>query len=318
MPLIEYTPKVFTPAHMDVIEKATAIAESYRRQGYDLTLRQLYYQFVSRGWIANKDTEYKRLGSILNDARMAGEFDWDYITDRTRNIRGGDGSMTDPADVIDPNMYAMALWEGQPQRVEVWVEKDALVGVIGQAAGGLRAPYFSCRGYTSVSELWAAARRIEGYLDEGVEQVTILHLGDHDPSGIDMTRDITDRLYTFLTGDGYNAEDLTIKRIALNMDQIRQYNPPPNPAKITDSRATGYIRIFGPESWELDALEPTVLNGLIVPEIRSRIDADMWNERRALQQHGRDTLRAIRRHYADVTTYLDEQGLLPEPVVDEE
>ncbi len=148
--------------------------------------------------------------------------------------------------------------------------------------------------------------------------MTILHLGDHDPSGIDMTRDITDRLYTFLSGDGYNAEDLTIKRIALNMDQIRQYNPPPNPAKITDSRATGYIRIFGPESWELDALEPTVLNGLIVPEIRSRIDADMWNERRALQQHGRDTLRAIRRHYADVTTYLDEQGLLPEPVVDEE
>jgi hypothetical protein len=318
MPLIEYTPKVFTPAHMDVIEKATAIAESYRDQGYDLTLRQLYYQFVSRGWIANKDTEYKRLGSILNDARMAGEFDWDYITDRTRNIRGGDGYMTDPADVIDPNMYTMALWEGQPQRVEVWVEKDALVGVIGQAAGGLRAPYFSCRGYRSVSELWAAARRIEGYLDEGVEQVTILHLGDHDPSGIDMTRDITDRLYTFLAGDGYSVRQLTIKRIALNMDQIRQYDPPPNPAKITDSRASGYIRRFGLESWELDALEPTVLNGLIVPEIRSRIDADMWNERRTLQQHGRDTLRAIRRHYDKVTTYLDVQGLMPEPIISDD
>jgi hypothetical protein len=319
MPLIAYTPKIFTAAHMRVIEQATDIAASYRAQGYDLTLRQLYYQFVARGLIANKDTEYKRLGGILNDARMAGEFDWDYITDRTRNVRGGDGDATDPQQVIDQYAYTMALWEGQPQRVEVWVEKDALVGVIGRAAGGLRTPYFSCRGYTSVSEIWAAAHhRIAGYFDEGVEKVTILHLGDHDPSGIDMTRDITERLITFLEGDGYDGYDtdrFEVRRIALNMNQVRQYNPPPNPAKITDPRARGYLRTFGQVSWELDALDPTVLNTLISGEIRSRIDPEIWNARRKLELHGQATLRAVRDHYGDIITWLDDRGLLPEPVV---
>lgn len=318
MALISYRPKVFSAAHLKVIEQATAIAETYRRQGYNLTLRQLYYQFVARGLISNRDTEYKRLGSILNDARVAGEFDWDYITDRTRNVRGGDGAMTDPAEVIEPLAYAMALWEGQSERVEVWVEKDALVEVVGRAASRYRAAYFSCRGYTSVSELHVAAERIEGYLDEeGVEQVTILHLGDHDPSGIDMTRDITDRLTMFLEGDGYDPYgQLAIDRIALNMDQVRQYNPPPNPAKLTDSRAVDYIRTHGDESWELDALDPTVLNALIVQRIDGLVDHGLWNDRLGEQQKGRATLTAAQEHWPSVATFLAEQGWISEEADD--
>jgi hypothetical protein len=307
--MIAYVPKSFSDAHMAIIERANEIAESYERQGFGLTLRQLYYQFVARGLIANKDTEYKRLGSIVNDARLAGLIDWDHITDRTRAARGGDGGDTAPEQVIDPDMYAMALWEGQPRRVEVWVEKDALVDIVGQAAGSLRVSYFSCRGYTSASGLWEAARRIEGYFDEGAEDVTILHLGDHDPSGIDMTRDITDRLRLFLDGDGYDPELLEIDRIALNIDQVRRYNPPPNPAKITDSRATGYIRIHGRESWELDALEPTVLRDLIQSNLRPLIDPVRWQERAGLEREGRATLRAVREHYDEVLAFLTERGL---------
>lgn len=318
-PRIAYEEHDFGAKALETIRQATAIAASYRRQGYDLTLRQLYYQFVARDLIPNKQTEYKRLGSIIDNARKAGLFDWDYITDRTRNVRGGDGAATDPSQVIDPDAYVMALWEGQTERVEVWVEKDALVGVIARAAGATRVPYFSCRGYTSSSEVWAAAQRIERYLDEdGVDHVTVLHLGDHDPSGIDMTRDITARLELFLGGDGYDLDRLRVKRIALNMDQVEQYSPPPNPAKDTDSRFSGYVDRYGDESWELDALEPSVLNTLIRANVSEHIDAEKWGARRALEAHGEATLQAVRDHYDEVIEFLDDKGFLPEPAVDED
>ena len=336
---IAYTDERFSAAHMDVIQKVNQICETYRQQGFNLTLRQVYYQFVSRGWLANKDTEYKRLGGIITRGRRAGEIDWNYIEDRTRNVRGGDGGMEDPSETINPWYFAAALWEGQPRRVEVWVEKDALVDIVGQAASGLRTAYFSCRGYTSDSEIHVAAERIEGYLDtEGVEGVTILHLGDHDPSGIDMTRDITDRLNMFLSGDGYgyvsrvvgdeaqaggpfssSSDRVVVRRIALNMDQIEEYDPPPNPAKITDSRATGYIDRFGDESWELDALEPSVLTDLIRRYINLEItDGDAWEQRRMFESSQRGTLRAIKDNYPFVIEKLDQAGLLPKPELSED
>lgn len=301
----------FRAGTLERIAQANAIAREWRAQGYDLTLRQLYYQFVARALIPNKQTEYDNLGSIINDARYAGLFDWDYITDRTRNVRGGDGSMTDPNEAINEYYFSLARWKGQPERVEVWVEKDALVGIIGQAAAPWRTPYFSCRGYTSSSELKVAANRIEDYLDDDVDTVTIIHLGDHDPSGVDMTRDITDRLQEFLRGDGYNVDDLEIQRIALNMDQVRTYNPPPNPAKLTDSRAADYIARFGRESWELDALNPSVLDNLIQTTIRSHLDIGQWDAQVELEAKGRATLKGVREHYPDVVEFLRDRDLIP-------
>jgi hypothetical protein len=319
MPRIQYKEIAFKPSSLAVIEHAIQIAAANAAAGYSLTLRQLYYRFVAADLIPNTQQSYSRLGSIINDARYAGLFDWSLIEDRTRNVRGGDGSMTDPAQTINEYVYSTALWKGQSTRVEVWVEKDALVDVVAGAAArsGLRTPYFSCRGYTSASELWAAAQRIEGYLDEdGVESVTILHLGDHDPSGIDMTRDITERLTTFLEGDGYAPRSqLEIQRIALNMDQVRAYNPPPNPAKMTDSRYAGYIQRFGMSSWELDALEPRVLDLLIREHIQPHIDSAIWDANLREQGKGRATLKAVRQHYGDIIKFLDGKGWLPEPLI---
>ncbi len=158
----------------------------------------------------------------------------------------------------------------------MWVEKDALVEVIGKPAEAYDVPYFSCRGYVSQSEMWAAARRIERKLNEH-ERAVIIHLGDHDPSGKDMTRDIEERIQTFLINDGYFGECFSINRIALNMDQIERYNPPPNPAKLTDSRCGKYIREYGYESWELDALEPSVLDNLISETILCYLDKDLYD-----------------------------------------
>lgn len=298
MPQIKYIDKTFTDRSLEIIDRANQICADYQRQGYDLTLRQLYYQFVSRGWIANRDTEYKRLGNIINDARLAGLLNWFYIVDRTRNLRGL-SHWDNPGEILDGAAagYTTDRWANQPHYVEVWIEKDALVGVISGACMDLDVPYFSCRGYTSQSELWGAARRLIRHTDAG-QKAVIIHLGDHDPSGIDMTRDITDRLALF-------GAAATVERIALNMDQVRAYNPPPNPAKLTDSRCTDYIKVHGPSSWELDALNPTTLDALVRAHIIDLRDDAQWETDSAAMEADRDQLKTIARRFGEVTRYLN-------------
>ena len=299
MPVIAYIDKGFTRASMAVIEKANEICAAYAAQGFDLTLRQLYYQFVARGLLPNKDTEYKRLGQIVNDARLAGLLDWRYIVDRTRNLRAL-SHWQSPGSVLDSAAYGYRTdrWATQPHRVEVWIEKDALLGVIAGACERLDVPYFSCRGYTSQSELWGAAQRLIRYGKNGQDSI-VIHLGDHDPSGIDMTRDIGDRLALF-------GAETTVRRIALNMDQVRHYQPPPNPAKLTDARASGYIARHGDQSWELDALDPATLDALIESTIREYRDERLWERETAAMEADRERLTTIARRFDEVTAYLDD------------
>lgn len=317
MPKICYTQREFRSESLATIDRANEIIDDYAAQGFDLTLRQLYYQFVSRGLIPNRDTEYKKLGSVINDARLAGLIDWDRIQDRTRNVRSL-GHWNSPGDIIESALrsYHVNYWEGQDYRPEVWIEKDALVGVIEPACTDLDVPYFSCRGYTSQSEMWGAAQRLRTYTRAGQIPI-ILHLGDHDPSGIDMTRDITDRLALFMSGGAYydpskigkieKYEDpIEVERLALNMDQVTQYDPPPNPAKITDSRAVGYIRIHGNESWELDALEPTVIDTLIRDAIDQYRDRNKWDLVVEREDTHKALLRRASERWVEVAQFLSD------------
>lgn len=193
--------------------------------------------------------------------------------------------------------------------VEVWIEKDALVGVIEGVCREEDVPYFSCRGYTSQSEVWRAARRLADKRRKG-KDCYILHLGDHDPSGIDMTRDIDDRLTMFMGGVG-------VKRLALNMDQVQRYNPPPNPAKITDSRGVGYIATHGRESWELDALEPTVIGNLIRSNVVALRDADLWTEAKEREESARLRLTLAANHWPQIEDFMDSDIALGDVARDE-
>ena len=248
----------FSNDNLGLIDIANQIIFEYQAHSLTLTLRQLYYQFVARGHIPNTVQSYKRLGSIVNDARLAGLIDWDSIEDRTRNLESL-GHWDNPGDIIRSarSSFRIGKWAGQAFRPEVWIEKEALAGVIQPVCNELDISYFACRGYVSQSEMYSAAQRLIRYSEDGQVPV-IIHLGDHDPSGIDMSRDISDRIEMFRRDD-----DFTFIRIALNMDQVRELNPPPNPAKMTDSRFAGYITKFGAESWELDAIDPIRLQDLI-------------------------------------------------------
>jgi len=238
---IAYKDKGFREESLMIIAIANDILNEYEKQGFDLTLRQLYYQFVARDILPNKQASYNRLGSIINDARLCGLIDWFSIVDRTRNLRSI-GHFENPSELLmgAADAYALAMWEDQDVYVEVWIEKDALIGVIEGVCDEWDVPHFSCRGYVSQSEMWTAAMRMIRAERAG-QQPIIIHLGDHDPSGIDMTRDIQDRMSMFLA---YGVE---VDRIALTYDQVEEKGCPPNPAKISDSRAVGYINKYGYE-----------------------------------------------------------------------
>jgi hypothetical protein len=270
MPLIRYVKKRFSQAVLRMIEQANDIIKVYADQGYDLTLRQLYYQFVSRDIIPNTQKEYKRLGSIINDARLAGLIDWDHITDRTRNLHSL-SHWSSVSSIIGAcaSQYRIDKWANQKHRIEVWIEKEALAGVFQRVCDELDIPFFACRGYTSQSEMWAAGQRLNSYIKNDKQKPIILHFGDHDPSGIDMSRDIIDRLEMFSGG-------VSVQRLALNMDQIEQYDPPPNPAKATDARFASYVAVHGDECWELDALEPQVLADLVRDAVAEFRDEKKW------------------------------------------
>lgn len=315
---VEYAPKADTAALIEVID---GVLRDYETAGYDLTLRQLYYQMIAKdlfpdSWIdkaynrkngladdtKNTVRNYKKLGDIVSKAREAGLLDWNHIVDRGRNLERKP-SWKDPNDFLASvaPQFNIDLWEDQPKRVEEWVEKDALSGILERACDPFSVPYFACKGYVSSSSIWEAAhgRMLKSYGKSG-QHTVIIHLGDHDPSGIDMTRDVGSRLRMFSTPlKGMDRPAITVERIALNMNQVEQYDPPPNPAKESDPRSAKYVDRFGDDSWELDALDPPVIVELIQDAIRRHLDADLFADKQQQESEWRDQLIEL----ADTATF---------------
>lgn len=301
MTFLCYQESNFGQARLTLIDTANAIIEEYEAAGYTLTLRQLYYQFVARGIIPNTERSYKNLGEAVTAGRMAGLISWTAIEDRGRGIRPWLIEEDEQEVLRDiEHHFALVLWERQGVYVEVWVEKEALAAVVERPCGEWRVPFMPCKGYLSASEAWRAGRRFLERAAEG-RRCVLIHLGDHDPSGIDMTRDNGDRLRLF--GEGY---DIDVRRIALNMDQVERYRPPKNPAKVTDSRASDYIAKYGSKSWELDALEPRVLHRLISDEISSLVDPGLWDDTLVEERERRRVLAALYDRFDDVRAFLAE------------
>ena len=162
MPKIAYKQINFRDKSLELINKVNEIVGEYDAQNYELTLRQLYYQLVARDIIPHN---------------QRGLIDWYSISDRTRNLRQR-AHWDSPSEIISAaaHQFQIDKWEGQENYVEVWVEKDALVEIVGKAAERWDTPYFSCRGYVSQSEMWAAARRIKRNLEQrGFEKAYIIH-----------------------------------------------------------------------------------------------------------------------------------------------
>jgi hypothetical protein len=302
--------KRFTADSSAIIGAINGFLDEYTAQGYTLTLRQVYYQLIARDLLPaswadpatgtkNSVKNYKRVGSLLSDARLAGLVDWNAIEDRGRVLRLP-AHWGKPSDIVRSAAvgYAVDKWADQPNHIEVMVEKDALAGILGPACARLDVGFIANRGYSSSSAMYECGKRLVEKHHAG-KAVHVLYLGDHDPSGIDMTRDVYDRLAIFTRG----AFDVHVHRLALNMDQVRTYSPPENPAKTTDSRSRDYIAMFGTSSWELDALEPRVLAGLVDASVMALRDEARWREATRREKNGQRSLMRIVKHYERVREF---------------
>lgn len=251
------------------ITQCNDIIDEYQQQGLQLTLRQLYYQLVSRNIIVNSEKSYKSLGGLVSDARLAGLMDWDAIEDRARQPKQPSefDNLEDLAKAAIAS-YRLPRWKGQDHYVELWVEKEALAGVLWPLAKEFHVTLMVNKGYSSTSAMYAAANRFAEHTDKNL---VLFYLGDHDPSGEDMVRDIAERLEVFHV-------DVDVQKLALTMPQVKQHNPPPNPAKMSDSRAKDYVKKHGTSSWEVDALPPNELARLIRAAFRSVVDLELMDK----------------------------------------
>ncbi|GAB7528899.1 hypothetical protein PS3A_13080 [Pseudomonas sp. 3A(2025)] len=274
-----YIPKSFNQANDLMIQLMNTLIGEYQRQGYVLTARQLYYQLVARDVIENTLQSYKRIAGLINDAKLAGLIDWDAIEDRTREfVIGNHWELGSDITAACASQFKMDMWSNQDYRVFVIIEKEALVGVLSRLCRTWDVPILAARGYPSGTVLREFAEQHVIPASNAGQTPIVLHLGDHDPSGIDMTRDLEERIALFCN----ESRELTpVMRIALTRDQIDEIKPPENPAKTTDSRFDSYRKMHGTSSWELDALNPAYLNNLVERHLRAAIDQAAWDTRQA-------------------------------------
>jgi hypothetical protein len=282
----------FNPKSLAMIKLVNSILAEYERLGYDLTLRQLYYQLVARDYIENSQKSYKRLGDLVNNGRLAGLIDWAMITDRGRKTVKNN-HWENPAQIVDAaaNQFAIDKWESQPNYVMVMVEKQALEGVLIPVCRALDVAFSANKGYSSSSTMYGIGQDLRYQHLACDKEIHVLYLGDHDPSGIDMTRDVEERLALF------SGVPVHVRRLALNYDQVEMWNPPENPAKEADSRYENYVSQYGESSWELDAIEPRTLASLVTQAVEELRDLDLWQEAVDREDEMKGELRAFVRSY---------------------
>jgi hypothetical protein len=280
---MQYKQINFRPDSLAKIELANEIINSY--DGLKLTLRQLYYQFVTRNAIPNKEAAYKNLGSLISDARLAGLLDWEAIEDRVRTPKI-QHQYNDLKDLVEAALYSYRLprWKGQDWYIELWCEKDAVSNILAPMASKYHIVQMVNRGYSSQSAMHDTAER---FLEQDeAKSKALLYLGDHDASGEDMVRDIRERLAMF-------GVVVLVLKVALTFAQVKKYNLIPNPAKLTDTRSKAYIKKFGNESWELDALPPDELHEMIEQAILKVLDVDKYNGVIEQEKSDKETLTRV-------------------------
>lgn len=278
----------------DIIDIGYGILEEYNASDYTVTIRQLYYQFIGRGHFKPVDKGagdkfYKRVVSAMADGRLGGLIPFEWIEDRGRHVGDSDvewspnvdEALKEAGDRIGRLQYLLRAgrWYGQQTVVYVWVEKEALAGVLEGVCERLGAGLFPCKGYPSLSALrqWVleAGAAVES---AGAESATILYMGDHDPDGMEIPLSAGRRIAEIQALEELDFE-VDIKRIALTMDQIIAKDLPPFETKKTSARYAKYVGTTGADgSWELDALQPPELVYLVERHVELLFDKDVYRK----------------------------------------
>ncbi|MCR4321302.1 MAG: hypothetical protein NUV74_13320 [Candidatus Brocadiaceae bacterium] len=265
----------WTEGQLDKLSKVKEILNELQEY-VPLTLRQIYYQLVGKGYIENNKSQYGMLSNLLKWARIDGHISWDILEDRTRSFHNLTG-WSSSSSFISASLahflggYSRDLLQTQEKYLEIWIEKDALSTVFTKIAEKYTIPVVVCKGFSSISFLNDFKERLDVRQDK---QPLALYFGDFDPSGVEMSTAMETTL-----NDEMGVNGIKFKRIALTQEDIHTYKLPhsPHALKHTDTRAKKHIIAYGEVAVELDALRPDVLESKIKDAIEDEIDIDAFN-----------------------------------------
>ena len=281
-----------------------------------VTLRQLYYRLISTGSLKNSVSEYRRLGQVMTRLREAGDIPYDWIVDHTRaTIKPSSWSgLSDFGDAAR-DAYRKDLWASLPAHVEVFVEKDAVAGTIQPITSQFDVALRVCRGYSSVSfagEIATLYHRIQ-------KPIYAYYLGDFDPWGFDLERDLREKLKRYSgvplicdsdhldedDDDDVMGEDIARllrkkvaevgsgivwTRLAVIEDDFDEFDLIRLPVKQSDKRAKAFVKRHGESCAEVDAIPPTELRRRVEDAINSHIDQERWSKLKAIEAVEQQTL----------------------------
>lgn len=260
----------WTPLQLDKLNKVKTILTEL--QAYKpLTLRQIYYQLVGKGFIDNNLSQYGMLSGLLKQARIEGLVSWEDIEDRGRTYHDLTG-WNSSEQFVEASLqsfltrYQRDLLKGQKAYIELWIEKDALSSIFTKVAAPYTVPVVVCKGFSSISFLNDYKVRLSY---QKYKEPVLLYFGDFDPSGVEMLKAMETTLQ-----DELKVTGITFKRIALSKDDIFTYKLPhsPDALKKSDTRAAKHIAEFGELAVELDALTPPVLEAKIKAAIEEELE----------------------------------------------
>ena len=243
-----------------------------------MTVRQVFYQATVRGIVEKAESGYAKVQTDLTLMRRAGELPYGWLADNTRwqrKLRSFDSVQEALENAA--RLYRKNLWTDADSYVEIWLEKDALAGVVLPITAMYDVPLMVARGYASLSFLHNAAE----YINELPVPAYIYHLGDFDPSGVNAG----ERIETSLRELAPSAE-IYFERIAVTEQQITAWNLPTRPTKATDTRA----RNFGSISVELDAIEPNRLRDIVSDAIEEHLPEHQYEVLKAAEQSEREVI----------------------------
>lgn len=288
-----------------ILGAAIAVLDEYNQDGFDVTLRQLFYRLVSDLIFANTKPNYRNLGRYINAAKESGQIDWNWVEDRTRYLRGRKRyQSTREWLAYSIKDWHQDYWEGQKLRPEVWIEKDALLSIIAPVCDEYDVEYYSCRGWSSPSDIMELAQRFA----YSKQHCVLLHAGDYDPTGCWVTEHIRKDLARYMSHLMSNGDEYAeVRRIGLTKEQIQHYGLPPNligddgesDSKKRESRLPGFIAANGGcrNTWELDALRPAQLQEIIRTEIEACItNRKAWNTQQGRIQHELKKLKNLEKY----------------------
>jgi len=246
-----------------------------------ITIRHLFYRLVGLGVIEKTEKAYKGLCGHLSKWRKNEEVPWDAFSDSTRwNITPPMFDGIEDALRRTRETYRRDCWATQPYYSEVWIEKDAIAGMIVDITREFGVPLFVCRGFASLSSLYNASLTFKQVRAEG-KDVVIYHCADYDPSGHAAAAAIERTFY-----EDFHCP-VNFERIAILPEHIEEFNLPTRPTKESDSRSRNWS---GSECVELDSMPPTELRRLVEAAITSRIDEHEWKQLKKIEQEEKATL----------------------------